>query len=135
MSCGNNMLGVSSLAFFVTMGFLLVVLACALPNYGNWYPLFVLLTYAFTPIPTALAKRADSGYSTNSSGVHWDVAMFATAALVVSGFGIPLVLWHHGTIAAGACWLTFGGNAVIFLSTLAYFKYFTEDSDGFSALM
>ncbi|EGD72113.1 hypothetical protein PTSG_00130 [Salpingoeca rosetta] len=137
MACGQSMGGVCALAFFVTMGLLMIVLACALKEYGNWYPLLVLLTYFLTPIPATIARRSDSGYSIGFGGetsVMWDVALFCTAALVVSGFGIPLVLWHHGTIAAGACWLTFGGNGVIFLSILAYFRYFTEDDGGWTLI-
>ena len=45
--------------------------------------------------------------------------VFMTAALTVSGYGIPWVLFSNGIIAAGAAWLTIAGNTVIFSSILA----------------
>merc|ERR1712146_789021 len=109
-------------------GILMLVLACALPDYDNYYPMFVLFTYVLVPIPTLLAKRASGGYSlSGGSEWHTDVARFFTAAFVVSGFGIPLVLFHHGTIALGAACLVCGGNAIIFLTTGALFYLSSDD--------
>eukprot|EP00052_Salpingoeca_macrocollata_P001025 m.23406 g.23406 ORF g.23406 m.23406 type:complete len:131 (-) comp11043_c0_seq1:58-450(-) len=123
--------GICLLSFMATMGFLLVVLGCALPQYDNWNPLFVIFTYVLTPLPIMIAKRRGDGFGDEAS-VALEVALFMTAALVLSGFGIPLVLWHHGNIEGGAAGLTIAGNAVIFLSILAYSKFFNGD-DGWSA--
>ena len=95
---------------------------------SSYYPLFVLLTYAFVPIPTCCSGRSDDGAWTTRS-VWTDVAQFMTAALVLSGFGIPYVLWHAGQIKAGAAWLTVGGNAVIFFTTALYFRLFGRPDD------
>merc|ERR1719272_2246927 len=90
-------------------------------------------------------------------GVSGDVALFWTTVLVVSGYGIPFVLRHNGTmydvpygaqeywqggewtldakhhknkcvfIEAGAGWLTVCGNTVIFLCILFFHTHFSDD--------
>eukprot|EP00040_Diaphanoeca_grandis_P021255 m.113192 g.113192 ORF g.113192 m.113192 type:complete len:130 (-) comp28254_c0_seq1:223-612(-) len=123
----TTMAGICVMAFFFTMGVLMVLLACALPEFGNnWYPLFVLLTYILAPIPACIMKGRDDSYGEETS-VGADVATFSVAAIVMSGYGIPWVLWHTGTIVAGAAWLVVSGNTVIFCSILAYFVLFEGD--------
>eukprot|EP00050_Salpingoeca_kvevrii_P018486 m.74735 g.74735 ORF g.74735 m.74735 type:complete len:178 (-) comp8067_c0_seq1:115-648(-) len=131
----TTMGGLCLLAFFTTMGALMVILSCALPHYDNWYPMFVVLTYLFAPLPTMIARRSNDSSSSFSSGgtVADDVAVFMTAAIVVSGFGIPYVLWHNETIVAGAAWLCAGGNLVIFLTILAYFRAFADSDDSWGS--
>mmetsp|Transcript_15838 Transcript_15838/g.40929 ORF Transcript_15838/g.40929 Transcript_15838/m.40929 type:complete len:130 (+) Transcript_15838:68-457(+) len=120
--------GICCMAFFFTMGILMVVLGCALPEYDNWYPLFVLITYILTPIPACAITRGDGGYG-DGTGKE-DAMIFMTAALTVSGYGIPFVLYNNAVIAAGAAWLTIAGNTVIFSTTLAYFLLYEVD-DGY----
>lgn len=128
-----SMAGICGLSLSFTIGMLMVILGCALPEYDNWYPMFVLMTYIFTPIPAAVIKhRSGDGFAGDSS-VGKDVATFITCALVCSGYGIPWVLWHAKIIVGGAAWLVVTGNTVMFLSILAYFTMF-EDNDGYSGL-
>lgn len=120
------------MSFSFTVGILMVLLACALPQYDNWYPMFVLLTYAFAPVPAMIIKRyGDLDYSESTVGK--DVATFITSALVCSGYGIPWVLWHGKIIVTGAAWLVVSGNTIIFLTILAYFAFF-EANDGYSSM-
>eukprot|EP00045_Choanoeca_perplexa_P020415 m.4305 g.4305 ORF g.4305 m.4305 type:complete len:130 (+) comp6845_c0_seq1:176-565(+) len=127
---GMGMTAICGLSFFFTMGMLMLVLACALPEYDNFYPMLVLLTYFFTPIPTVIARRSASGYSLDG-GSDWvgDVALFFTSAFVVSGFGIPLVLLRANQIEYGAAGLVCGGNAVIY-ATIGAFFYLSNDDMG-----
>eukprot|EP00053_Salpingoeca_punica_P012652 m.113481 g.113481 ORF g.113481 m.113481 type:complete len:133 (+) comp16004_c0_seq3:84-482(+) len=122
--------GLCLLSFFGTMGVLMLFLACALPQYNNWYPMFVIFTYVLAPIPMAIANRNEDSFST-ANGVAKEIGLFCTSALVVSGFAIPLVLLHNHKIEDGACALVMAGNAVVFLTTLAYYVIFRED--GWSA--
>eukprot|EP00035_Acanthoeca_spectabilis_P000006 m.70224 g.70224 ORF g.70224 m.70224 type:complete len:129 (+) comp10002_c0_seq2:78-464(+) len=122
--------GICCMAFFFTIGILMVVLGCALPEYDNWYPLFVLITYILTPIPACAITRGDNY---GEASAKEDACVFMTAALTVSGYGIPFVLFNNGVIAAGAAWLTIAGNTVIFSSILAYFMIY-EVEDGYGHL-
>eukprot|EP00730_Choanoeca_flexa_P015677 TRINITY_DN7250_c0_g1_i1.p1 TRINITY_DN7250_c0_g1~~TRINITY_DN7250_c0_g1_i1.p1 ORF type:complete len:131 (+),score=15.43 TRINITY_DN7250_c0_g1_i1:106-498(+) len=128
---GMGMTAICGLSFFFTMGILMLVLACSLPEYDNYYPMLVLITYFLTPLPTLIAKRsASSSYSLDSTS-SWvgDVALFFTAAFVVSGFGIPLVLLRADQIEYGAAGLICGGNAVMF-ATIGAFFYLSNDDVG-----
>lgn len=62
---------------------------------SNWYPLFVIVTYILTPIPACAMKSDDM---MGGPSVRKDVATFLTTALVLSGYGIPWVLWHHQVV-------------------------------------
>eukprot|EP00039_Didymoeca_costata_P019098 m.336229 g.336229 ORF g.336229 m.336229 type:complete len:129 (+) comp17789_c0_seq1:141-527(+) len=118
-----SMLGMCLLSFTFTIGVLMVILGCALPEYGNFYPMFVFITYILAPLPTTIAKSCTQ--TDTLTGPSGDIAVFCTSALVCSGYGIPFVLWHGGIIAVGAFWLVASGNTIMFLSILTYFVYFT----------
>eukprot|EP00041_Stephanoeca_diplocostata_P003852 m.38693 g.38693 ORF g.38693 m.38693 type:complete len:131 (-) comp14662_c0_seq1:65-457(-) len=126
-----SMGGICLMALSFTIGMLMVVLGCALPQYDNWYPLFVIITYILTPIPACAMKSDDM---LDGPSVRKDVATFITTALVLSGYGIPWVLWHHQVIVAGAAWLVVSGNTVMFLTILAYFNIYEYEGDGYSGL-
>ncbi|XP_063540446.1 leptin receptor gene-related protein [Cydia strobilella] len=121
--------GLIALAFAGSIGMTMVILACALPKYGLWWPFFVVLFYVLCPIPTMIARRhTDSTAGGNSPCM--ETAVFLTMGLIVSSFGLPIVLAHVGTIAAGACYLTLAGNVIVYLTILGFFTIFDmEDSD------
>ncbi|KAJ7372532.1 Leptin receptor overlapping transcript-like 1 [Desmophyllum pertusum] len=64
---------------------------CALEQYGIWWPMFVLFFYSLAPVPTVIARRFSEDFSSNASNVIKETAMFFTAGIVVSAFGLPLV--------------------------------------------
>ncbi|XP_062509079.1 leptin receptor gene-related protein-like [Corticium candelabrum] len=121
---------VVSLAFFGACGALLVVLGCALPEFGSWWPLFVLLPYVLAPIPITVVNRTTERSATSS--VSYEVAVFLTTGIVMSAFGIPAVLTHVNKISTGAMALTIGGNIFVFLTLFLYFNVFTSDDDDFA---
>lgn len=52
--------------------------------------MFVLMFYALSPVPTLIARRfADS---VEMSSVLIEVCVFMTSCIVVSAYGLPLVL-------------------------------------------
>ncbi|XP_018566838.1 leptin receptor gene-related protein [Anoplophora glabripennis] len=108
----------------------LVILACALPNYGLWWPFFVVLFYVLAPIPTLMARR----YSDHSGGSNscMETCIFITMGLIVSSFGLPIVLTRVGTIAEGACYLTVAGNVVVFATLLGFFLTFDQDESDYN---
>lgn len=143
----NHPLRLVLLAFAGSIGMTLVILACALPQYQLWWPLFVILFYVISPIPTILAKRY-AAQSQSTSCV--ELAVFLTMGLIVSCFALPIVLTRTGTVSypenftkkrsvfhlyvfqikAGACYLTLCGNVVVYITLLGYFLLFdADDSD------
>lgn len=119
--------GIIGLSFSFSVGVLLLSLGCAI--YHNWWPAFVVLFYILAPIPYSLAKRySEASYSTNSN-CALEVALFLTSVLVISAYGLVLVLAHHQTIEKGATWLILGADTVMFSTILAYFIVFNDEDD------
>ncbi|CAH1772359.1 unnamed protein product [Owenia fusiformis] len=128
----NSLIG---LAFAAAAGITLLVLGCALPQYNNWWPMFVLFFYVLSPVPTIISRRlADS---LESSNALTEAMIFTTAAIVVSAYGLPVVLAHTPVgspiISLGAMALVMAGNTVSFGTILAYFIVFNEDSMDYSS--
>ena len=122
------------LAFSGSIGMTLVILGCALPIYSNWWPFFVVLFYILSPLPTMLARRYQDDMG--SSNYCKELALFITSGIVISAFGLPLVLARAPASAPvihpGACILTLSGNAVVFLTILGFFIAFDNDDEGYS---
>ncbi|OQV14690.1 putative Leptin receptor gene-related [Hypsibius exemplaris] len=118
------------LAFCGSIGMTFLFLACALPGYGNWYPFFVLFFYVLAPIPLAVAKRYTEG--TAGSSAPLDVAIFLVACLMVSAFGLPIILARVEVIQWGAAGLVISGNIVIYLTMFAYFIMFSNEDVDYS---
>merc|ERR1712114_145831 len=79
-----------ALAFSGSIGLLFLFLACALPQFNNWYPFTVVVFYLLSPIPTFIAKRyADDSLSSNPCR---ELAWFLTTGIVISAFALPIVL-------------------------------------------
>ncbi|KAL8178514.1 UNVERIFIED_CONTAM: hypothetical protein K2H54_050009 [Gekko kuhli] len=79
------------LSFTGVIGLTFLMLACALENYGVYWPLFVLIFYAICPIPHLIAKRLSDDTDAASSACR-ELAYFVTTGIVVSAFGLPIIL-------------------------------------------
>ncbi|KAL1944537.1 hypothetical protein VTO73DRAFT_2967 [Trametes versicolor] len=119
------------LSFVLAVGFLLIILSCAL--WGNWLPLLVALTFVVAPLPNAMFSRCGGDdFSTEYDGSGpVDLGRFITAFVVVTGFALPLVLAHSEVIAPGACAMSIAGGALVYGTILAYSATFTEASSDF----
>lgn len=119
------------LAFFLASGILSVILSCAI--YGNWLPLIVVLTYLIAPIPNSLCKRLsrNSDLFQDDDTFIREVGYFITAFFVVSGFGLPLVLYHGNLIEFGAMMLSLSGGVMIYGTVVGYIKYCTVSNQDF----
>ncbi|ESO92333.1 hypothetical protein LOTGIDRAFT_120896, partial [Lottia gigantea] len=114
-----------ALAFAAAIGITFLVLGCALPQFNNWWPLFVLFFYFLAPIPTVVSRRLSSFDSASSALV--ELCIFITTGIVISSIGLPIVLAHVGTIQWGACGLVLAGNVVVFVTIMGYFAVFAND--------
>ena len=52
--------------------------------------MFVLIFYALSPVPTLIARRFAE--SVEQSSVLIEICIFVTACIVVSAYGLPIVL-------------------------------------------
>ncbi|CAL8343841.1 unnamed protein product [Merluccius merluccius] len=116
------------LSFSGAIGLTFLLLGCALEQYGVYWPLFVLFFYVLSPIPTFIGKRLSED-SDSASNACRELAYFFTTGIVVSAFGLPIVLARVNVIQWGACGLVMAGNSVIFLTILGFFVVFGGGDD------
>jgi len=135
-----------ALAFTGSIGLLFLFLACALPQFNNWYPFTVVIFYLLSPIPSLIAKRYTDASGEN--GQCRELAWFLTTGIVVSAFALPIVLNRapgaatppnstspepaEGIISGGACGLVLSANAVMFLTIFGFFLAFDNDDFQYS---
>ncbi|KAM4605466.1 leptin receptor gene-related protein [Polymixia lowei] len=116
------------LSFSGAIGLTFLLLGCALEQYAAYWPLFVLIFYILSPIPTFIARRLSDDTDSASNACR-ELAYFFTTGIVVSAFGLPIVLARKGVIFWGACGLVMAGNTVIFLTILGFFVVFGGGDD------
>jgi hypothetical protein len=77
-----------ALSFVLAVGFLLVILSCAL--WHNYFPLLVVATYVIAPLPNWICGRASNpdDFMESSSSAVIDFGRFLTGFLVVMGIGM-----------------------------------------------
>ncbi|XP_030851931.1 leptin receptor gene-related protein isoform X2 [Strongylocentrotus purpuratus] len=129
-----KMAGIASLvglAFSASMGILMIVLACAIPGFGQvWWPMFVLVFYILCPIPMLISKRLASSDSIGAtSSALQELCVFLTSGIVMSAYGLPMVLMHVGTLTYQALLLVLFGNTWSFITILIFFRIFRQDDD------
>ncbi|KAJ3525169.1 hypothetical protein NMY22_g10685 [Coprinellus aureogranulatus] len=98
------------LSFVLALGFLLIILSCAL--WQNWLPLLVALTFVLAPLPNAVFSHCgnDEFGSAYESSPAVDFGRFLTSLIVVTGFALPIVLSHSGVINGKACVMSIAGG-------------------------
>merc|ERR1712212_768013 len=87
-----KMAGIKSLvalAFSGSIGLLFLFLACALPQFNNWYPFTVIIFYLICPLPSMIARRHSEDSASNPCR---ELAYFLTTGIVISAFALPIVL-------------------------------------------
>ncbi|KAG7259132.1 hypothetical protein CRUP_016699 [Coryphaenoides rupestris] len=95
-----------ALSFSGAIGLTFLLLGCALEQYGR------------------LSEDTDS-----ASNACRELAYFFTTGIVVSAFGLPIILARTELIQWGACGLVMAGNSVIFLTILGFFLVFGRGDD------
>ncbi|XP_012879590.1 PREDICTED: leptin receptor overlapping transcript-like 1 [Dipodomys ordii] len=117
-----------SLSFGGAIGLMFLMLGCALPIYNKYWPLFVLFFYILSPTPYCIARRLVDDTDAMSNACK-ELAIFLTTGIVVSAFGLPIILARAELIAWGACALVLTGNTVIFATILGFFLVFGSNDD------
>jgi len=120
------------LSFVLAVGFLMIILSCAL--WSNWLPLIVALTFVVAPLPNALfshcgGEEFSPDYGEGSGPI--DLGRFITAFIVVTGFSLPLVLAHSEIIKPGASIMSLIGGGLVYGTILAYAAAFRQEDSEF----
>ncbi|CCF60052.1 hypothetical protein KAFR_0I02730 [Kazachstania africana CBS 2517] len=122
-----------SLSGFLALGFLLVILSCAL--FHNYYPLFDILLFLVAPLPNSLFGSGSTAYSTSdfmtdSTHAGQDFAHFLTGTFVTSGITLPLILYHCQYITSVSCAMSILGGLIIYSSIVIFSWFFNSNWDG-----
>ncbi|KAG8813730.1 Vacuolar protein sorting-associated protein 55 [Serendipita sp. 399] len=127
----GNKYAVIFLSFFLAVGFLLIILSCAL--WSNWLPLLVALIFVLAPLPNTLFAHCGSDEFGNDyeSTPAVDLGRFITSIVVVSGFALPLILQHAEVIKPAASYMSIVGGALVYGTILAYTAVFKQETDEF----
>ncbi|THD28671.1 Leptin receptor overlapping transcript [Fasciola hepatica] len=109
-----------------TCSFTFLLLACALPQYGVWWPMFVLIFYLLTPIPVMICATREIEPAAK------DLCTFITTVLIFSAYALPILLarapYSAPAIKWGACALTVTANTFMF-ATIFWVIYLTSKDD------
>lgn len=119
------------LSFVLAVGFLMIILSCAL--WSNWLPLLVALIFVLAPLPNALfAHCGGDDFTADYEGSGpVDLGRFLTSIVVVTGFALPLVLAHSEIIRPAACAMSIIGGSLVYGTILAYSAAFKQDESDF----
>ncbi|KAJ8270273.1 hypothetical protein GJAV_G00112390 [Gymnothorax javanicus] len=116
------------LSFSGAIGLTFLLLGCVLEDYGVYWPLFVLMFYIVSPVPHFIAGRVSDDTDAASNACR-ELAYFFTTGIVVSTYGLPIILARSAVIKWGACGLVMAGNTVIYLTILGFFIVFGGGDD------
>lgn len=116
----------------LAIGFLLVILSCAL--YHSYFPLLVPATYILAPLPNFICSRcapADDfmGSDSSASSAFLDFGRFMTGFLVVMGIALPVLLAHCWIIVMPAAVMSIVGGALIYGTIVSFTMFFQEDEE------
>lgn len=118
-----------SLSFVLAIGFLLVILSCAL--WKVYYPLLVVATYVLAPIPNWICSRCANpdDFVESSGNAILDLGRFCTGFLVVMGIALPAVLAHSHLIETGAMVMCIIGGLLIYSTIVSFGLFFQEEQE------
>ncbi|CAB52733.2 Vacuolar sorting protein Vps55 [Schizosaccharomyces pombe] len=128
MSDLRKIIGLSSV---LAVGFMLVILSCAL--FKNWYPLLIVIPFILAPLPNLLTKK----YSTSHDFLQeedrnlLDFGRFTFGATICTGFALPIVFVNVGLIGTAAATMSCVGGSIIFLVITLYSQAFVQHEEEF----
>lgn len=112
------------LSIICTIGVTFLLLACILPK--SYWPLFILLFYVFLPIPIFIVNSCDQ-YGENTSAN--ELAIFITAILLVSTFGLLIVIFQKDVIKGRDFAFAMTGNVIFVFTAVVYTILFHRKTD------
>ncbi|OAA41710.1 Vacuolar protein sorting 55 superfamily [Metarhizium rileyi] len=118
-----------SLSFVLAVGFLLVILSCAL--YQSYFPLLVVATYVVAPLPNWICSRCANpdDFVESSGAAVLDLGRFFTGFLVVMGMALPVVLAHSDLIRVEAMIMSIVGGLLIYGTIISFSMFFHEEQE------
>ncbi|KAJ2905853.1 uncharacterized protein MKZ38_004101 [Zalerion maritima] len=119
-----------ALSFVLAVGFLLVILSCAL--WHNYHPLLVVATYVIAPIPNWVCGHCanpDDFVDGSGTAVVVDLGRFCTGFLVVMGIALPIILAHSDLISVGAMAMSVVGGLLIYGTIISFGMFFQEEQE------
>ncbi len=142
-----------ALSFVLAVGFLLVILSCAL--WHSYYPLLVVATYVLAPVPNWICSHCANpdDFVESSGAAVLDLGRFCTGFLVVmgigtfSGFGdvtreglltkvvlsiltaLPVLLAHSNLISIPAMIMSVIGGLLIYGTIISFAMFFQEEQE------
>ena len=109
----NGIHTVIFLSFSLALGFLLVILSCAI--WSNWMPIWSAVSFALAPTPNAcFGNLAGADSFSDYHYAYLDMGYFLTGALLMTGIALPIVLAHTGIITGTAAVLTLCGGVLVY---------------------
>ncbi|KAG4418892.1 vacuolar protein sorting 55 [Cadophora sp. DSE1049] len=118
-----------SLSFVLAIGFLLVILSCAL--FHQYLPLLVVATYVLAPLPNWICGRCANpdDFVESSGNAVVDFGRFCTGFLVLMGIALPVLLAHSGIILWYAAVMSIIGGVLIYGTIIAFGMFFEEEHE------
>ncbi|KAI1504140.1 vacuolar protein sorting 55 [Biscogniauxia marginata] len=119
-----------ALSFVLAVGFLLVILSCAL--WRVYYPLLVVATYVLAPLPNWVCGRCaspDDFVESSGASAVLDLGRFCTGFLVVMGIALPALLAHSHLIEIGAMVMCVVGGLLIYGTIISFGMFFQEEQE------
>jgi len=118
-----------SLSFVLAIGFLLVILSCAL--FKQYLPLLVVATYVLAPLPNWICGRCANpdDFVESSGSAIVDFGRFCTGFLVVMGIALPAVLAHSEIIRIPAMIMSIVGGLLIYGTIISFGMFFQEEQE------
>ncbi|SPO00776.1 probable VPS55 - involved in late endosome to vacuole trafficking [Cephalotrichum gorgonifer] len=117
-----------ALSFVLALGFLLVILSCAL--WKDYYPLLVVATFVLAPVPNWVCGHCANPDDFESSGsAVLDLGKFCTGFLVVMGIALPVVLEHAELIRTEAMIMSIAGGLLIYGTIISFGMFFQEEQE------
>lgn len=118
-----------ALSFVLAVGFLLVILSCAL--WHSYYPLLVVATYVLAPVPNWICSHCANpdDFVESSGAAVLDLGRFCTGFLVVMGIALPVLLAHSNLISAPAMVMSIIGGLLIYGTIISFAMFFQEEQE------
>jgi hypothetical protein len=114
----------------LALGFLLVILSCAL--YKAYQPLLVVATFVVAPLPNLICGRfssADDFSAEPSSSAIVDFGRFCTGFFVAMGIALPIILAHSAIITVPAMVMSIIGGVLIYGTIITFGAFFKEEQE------
>lgn len=136
LQLGRNPLNkIIGLSIVLSMGFLLVVLAGVS---GNWFPILDGIIFAVAYLPAIVTRivfnLSDYDFNfdpqtTSQTLAVQELGKFLTAALLVTGVYLPILLHHSNILTSAAVALTLIGGLLIYGTVYTFSQAFEESTE------